>query len=116
MDKKDEVSLRGILKYSMRIESYMAIINNNKEGFYNNSMLRDAVSMCIQTIGEYVNDLSNDFKSKHVQIPWKDIYNMRNRFAHGYDGMIVDYIWEAATIYVPELKNYCYGLIETEKK
>ena len=38
---------------------------------------------------------------------------MRNRFAHGYDGMDEDIIWVTATEYIPELKNYCEDILKS---
>jgi uncharacterized protein with HEPN domain len=36
-------------------------------------------------IGELVHYLSNNFKNETAKtVPWQNIVNMRNRFAHGY--------------------------------
>ena len=40
---------------------------------------------------------------------------MRNMFAHGYDLMDKDIIWEVAVTDVPTLEKFCDSLIAKEK-
>lgn len=53
--------------------------------------------MNIMQIGELTKNLSDDFKESTKQIiPWKQIYDTRCRFAHGYRLMAKSEIWDTA--------------------
>ena len=78
------------------------------EAFETNNTFRDSVSMNILQIGELSNNLSKEFKdSTQHEVPWWKIYDMRNHFAHGYDSMDDEMIWNTAMPDVPELRSFC---------
>lgn len=58
-------------------------------------------------IGELVKHLPSDFTKAHHEIPWKGIAGMRDRIAHGYETIDVNYLWSFAKVDVPELLKFC---------
>ncbi|MCL1935476.1 MAG: DUF86 domain-containing protein [Defluviitaleaceae bacterium] len=106
MKNDDKKAIYGILKYISQIEGTIERLNLTQDTFSLDYVGKNSISMCIQTIGEYANDLSNELQRKYNEVPWRKMIDMRNRFAHGYDSMDEDIIWEVATFYIPELKNY----------
>ena len=64
--------------------------------------------MCILQIGELVEKLSDDFRSKNSKMPWRDIKAMRNITAHNYG----EILWGTATSDIPLLKDYCQSFIK----
>jgi uncharacterized protein with HEPN domain len=55
--------------------------------FMADTMVQDAVLRNIEILGEATRNLMEsmpDLQSTYPQIPWIDIYAMRNRVAHGY--------------------------------
>ena len=75
------------------IERILDNINNiedllqstTEESFLSN--LKDYNALCLEfiQIGEKVNMLDDDFYDKHPEIPWHELYGLRNRIVHGYD-------------------------------
>jgi uncharacterized protein with HEPN domain len=69
--------------------------------------------MSLQQIGTLSGVLSDSFKdSSKERMPWGIMRNMRNRFAHTYELMDKNIIWETATQDIPNLLLFCEEVIE----
>lgn len=66
-------------------------------------MLLSAIIRELEIIGEAGNMISEDFKIKHSQIPWKDLIGMRNRLIHAYFDVNLDIVWKTVSEDVPDL-------------
>jgi uncharacterized protein with HEPN domain len=53
-----------------------------------------------------------EFSAAHSQIPWQDIYLMRNQVSHGYFSVDLEIIWKTLLRDIPELRQQLYRLIE----
>jgi uncharacterized protein with HEPN domain len=71
--------------------------------YTHNRMLRGAVERHLEIIGEAANRVSNEFQTKHSEIPWRRIIAQRHVIAHEYGEIKHELIWKVATVYVPEL-------------
>ena len=58
-----------------------------------NLALQDATLFRLQTIGEAVNQLRDELKQKHPEIPWRQIVGFRNMLAHVYWRVDLATIW-----------------------
>lgn len=67
------------------------------------ALLRAAAQRCIQIIAEATRKIHSNFKEQHPEIPWRDIYAMRNRITHEYGNLNDSYVWAAISIDVPKL-------------
>jgi uncharacterized protein with HEPN domain len=79
-----------------------------QEQFLADSMVQDAVLRNIEILGEATRNLMEclpDLQSIHPQIPWMDIYAMRNRVAHGYFFINFELVWSVAIKDIPELRQ-----------
>lgn len=59
-------------------------------------MVQDAVIRNIEIIGEASNNIQcvdPEFAMRHKDIPWRVMYTMRNRVAHGYDEVDLKVVW-----------------------
>lgn len=72
-----------------------------------------AVLYEILIIGEAVNRLSAEFRTKHSAIPWKDIIGMRNVLAHQYDKVDSEVVWDVIQQDIPELIALLSPLLST---
>ena len=48
----------------------------------------------LSQIGELANRLDSEFTEAHSDIPWKQLYGLRNRIVHDYDGVNLSLVWE----------------------
>jgi uncharacterized protein with HEPN domain len=97
--------LSHILQAIERIHRYTDIMD--EAGFLQNEMAQDAVIPNIEIIGEAARNIERHcpkFASEHSEIPWEDIYLMRNRVAHGYFSVDLAIVWKAAQRDIPELE------------
>jgi uncharacterized protein with HEPN domain len=57
----------------------------------------------LQTIGEAARRVSEESRSAHPEIDWKDMIGMRSRLVHDYMNIDFNAVWKAATVDVPRL-------------
>jgi len=74
-------------------------------------MLQDAVERRVEIIGEAARRLSDGFREKHPEIPWRPIIATRHILSHEYDVINDETIWRVATIHVPALVDLLKPLI-----
>jgi uncharacterized protein with HEPN domain len=75
----------------------------------------DAVIRNFEIIGEASKKLSDSIKSKYPEVPWQEMYYLRNRVSHEYFGVDYEIIWDIAKNYLPENKTQIDLIIEKEK-
>lgn len=99
-------------EYRGIIERILDNINNiedllqstTEDSFLSN--LKDYNALCLEfiQIGEKVNMLDDDFYDKHPEIPWHELYGLRNRIVHGYDKVNKAIIWSTIIQDIPVIK------------
>ena len=75
----------------------------------------DAVIRNFEIIGEASKNLDEIIKDKFPDIPWKEMYYLRNRVSHDYFGVDYEIIWDVATHYLPGNKAQIDKIITIEK-
>ncbi len=77
-------------------------------------MLVDACVFNLMQIGELAKQQLSDEAKEDLQIiPWKQLYGMRNRIVHGYDGVNLNIVWAAIKNDIPVLNNNLKNIIDT---
>ena len=102
--KKDKAYLKDILDAISDIEEFIA--NINEAEFYKNKEKKYAVVRALEIIGEAAKNLSKEVRSKHKEIPWKDIAGMRDKLIHGYFGIKWELVWQTVKNKIPEIKKH----------
>lgn len=95
-----------LLQACDRILQYTSQITRDQ--FLADSMVQDAVLRNIEILGEATKNLlecTPDLLSVYPNIPWIDIYGMRNRIAHGYFFINHELVWTVAVVNIPELRQ-----------
>jgi len=64
----------------------------------------DAVIRNFEIIGEASRNVAPEIKEKYPDVPWEEMYLLRNRISHEYFGIDYEIIWDVATNYLPENK------------
>lgn len=103
--KSEQIALQKMLRYCDEIAQILKKHHSNREEFENDTEFQFACGMCIIQIGELVARLDEDFVKNYPDIPWRQIKGMRNIYAHDYDIIDNDIIWETITKEIPELKE-----------
>lgn len=75
----------------------------------------DAVIRNFEIIGEASKNLPLDFKDNHPEIPWIEMYLLRNKVSHEYFGVDYEIIWDVASNYLPENKKQIEDILNAEK-
>ena len=105
MDSRDIVVLRKILQ---RIASVLRYCENchSMEEFEADSMRVEATVFNLVQIGELAKvSLSDTAKAQLNNIPWHQLYGMRNRIVHGYDSVNMRIVWDTVQSGIPELNE-----------
>ena len=97
--------------YCREIQGTLDYFGRDEQRFYADYIMRNALSMPLQQIGELATHVSDDFIAAHTAIPWKQIKGMRTWFAHQYWDMSFDKIWVTLTEDVPELLRQCEAIL-----
>ena len=103
MSKDNIVYLGHILNCVLKIQEYMKGIT--LEQFINNDEKQDAVVRNFEVIGEATSRISDEFKIKNNQLPWRKMKAMRNFLIHDYEEVDLKLVWEAIMVDLPELKT-----------
>jgi len=96
-----------------RIIEYIG--NKDFEEFRDNNMVVDAVVRNLEIIGEATNNLPEEVKDRHPEIPWRKMYGLRNVVWHEYFGIDYEMIWEIAQNNLPENIKEMKRIVEEEK-
>ena len=75
----------------------------------------DAVIRNFEVIGEASKNLPIEIKTKYPEVPWDEMYLLRNKVSHEYFGVDYEIIWDVATNYLPENKLQIDSILNQEK-
>jgi len=115
--KKDELRaldyLVHILQAMERIGTYTDDVD--EVGFLESEMVQDAVIRNIEIVGEAARNIakhSPEFAIRYSNVPWEDMYWMRNRVSHGYFSVDLEVIWNTVKRDIPELKQQIKDILQ----
>jgi uncharacterized protein with HEPN domain len=66
----------------------------------------------IEIIGEAASNVSEQLRTRHPEIPWRRIVDMRNVLIHGYFGIDLSEVWRVVENDLPRLKEQVKGILE----
>ena len=113
-DKRVSI-LEKVIRYCEQIHKTTERFGKTYETFYADFDYQNACSMCIFQIGELASRLPEDFRAKYDQIPWTLIRAMRNMFAHEYEKVSIEDLWETIATDIPILKASCEEILHSLK-
>jgi uncharacterized protein with HEPN domain len=61
-------------------------------------------------IGEAANRLPQEFKDRHVDVPWHRIVGLRHRVVHDYLDVNLDLVWAIVETELPQLVAQLSGI------
>ena len=92
-----------ILTAISRIFEYTA--DYDYPGFKRDYKTVDAVIRNFEIIGEAAKNIPKEIKEQYPDVPWNEMYSMRNRISHAYFGIDYEIIWDIIKNHLPENKE-----------
>ncbi len=106
---RDEAALVDIARAARLVLEFKQ--DMNKEAFLGDLKTQSAVLHQLMLMGEAVKRMSQDFRARHLEVPWTLIAGMRDKLIHGYDIVDLDEVWKTADTDVPELLSAIESLL-----
>lgn len=82
---RNDLVIEKMLRLIEKIRKYSAGLDY--ESFTQNDMIVEACVFHIGQLGEAANKIDEKFEEEHPQIPWRQLYGLRNRIVHDYEGV-----------------------------
>ena len=98
---RNDVIIEKMIDIIEKLQSYIG--ENDYKTFSENDMLVDASVFNLSQLREVANRIDSEFEAAHPEIPWRQIYGLRNRVIHDYEGINLNLIWEIITEDLPVL-------------
>ena len=105
--------LEDILLSINRIAEYLD--NSTFDDFRKDYKTVDAVVRNFEIIGEASKNVPLEVKEKYPNVPWAEMYLMRNKVTHEYFGIDYEIIWDIAKNHLPENKDQIQGILNQLK-
>lgn len=80
-------------------------------GFLANRVLMRATERSVEIIGEAAKRVSEDFRTAHPEISWRQIIGQRNILAHEYGQIDHELLYRTATEDIPTLADQLESLL-----
>lgn len=75
----------------------------------------DAVIRNFEIIGEASKNLSTSIKDKYTNVPWEEMYRLRNRISHEYFGIDYEIIWDIISRHLPKNHKDIKVILDIER-
>lgn len=116
MRLRDKQRIQKIEEYCEDIQTTVRRYGNSFEIFQADQDYQHSVSFCILQIGELVNGLTDEFRSRTKErIQWQQIKAMRNIVVHDYGHIDLEVVWSVVVVNIPELKQFCHEQLGAEE-
>ena len=96
-----------------RVQEY--IVGLDFQHFKRDYKTVDAVVRNFEIIGEASKNVPQTIKERYTNIPWEEMYRLRNRISHEYFGIDYEILWEIATKHLPQNYNDIKVVLEQEQ-
>ncbi len=103
MSRSDAERTADILDAAQELVDAVAV---GHDEFVTTPLRVRAAERLLEIIGEASNQLSDEFKTGHPDVPWSDNVALRVLLAHHYHRVDVEQVWNIATTSVPDLVRH----------
>ncbi len=106
-EKDDAYYVAKIIKDLSYIAEHMA--DESESAFSRNEILQDAMMFRLIQISENARRLSEGYMNRHAQIPWGDVFGLRNRIVHDYGAVDLHIVYVTLRTDLPVLLDMLRG-------
>jgi uncharacterized protein with HEPN domain len=111
--KKEErnyaMYLQDLLLAMTRIAEYLE--GYDFDQFKKDYKTVDAVIRNFEIIGEAAKNLPDHIKEKNPDLPWDEMYLLRNKVSHEYFGIDYEIIWDVCINHLPENRKQIQSIL-----
>lgn len=100
--KTDKIYLAHILE---SIENIELFVKPGQEEFYSSKLIQHAVMRNLEILGEATKKISQEFRNKNDNIPWREMAGLRDVLIHNYLGIDLRIVWNVVEIELPKIKG-----------
>ena len=115
MNSKDRQILLHIMKHCNEVAETVQRFSASKALFMSDHVFYNACSMAIFQVGELSKRFSEEFKAVHNHLPWNDMRGMINLFAHEYESVNKELLWETVQTDIPNLYDELKIILYAER-
>lgn len=105
---RNEIILQKMYRYTEKLIRYCA--GYTYDSFAEDTKLVEACVFNLSQLGELCRIADSSFIQTHPEIPWREMYGLRNRIVHDYEGVNLRLVWEIISEDIPELKKTLQNL------
>jgi uncharacterized protein with HEPN domain len=98
---RDKRYLSDILECIVQIEEYTI---GGKETFMGSRLIQDATIRNFEIMGEATKRLSEELRTTHSNVPWKQMAGFRDVLIHDYLRVDRDEVWDVVASNLPDLR------------
>ena len=99
-DRDPMLYLEDIALSMKRVQEYIQGLDFQHFKWDNKTV--DAVIRNFEIIGEASKNVPGRIKEKYTNIPWEEMYRLRNRISHEYFGIDYEILWDIANKHLPQ--------------
>ena len=100
-EKNDSYFVEKIKTGIIFITAHMKDVDLRELG--ENEVLLDSMMFRMIQISENAKKLSDDYRKSNINIPWNEIFGLRNRIVHDYGKVDINIVYETLKRDLPEL-------------
>ena len=100
---RNEVIVRKMAGYVSKVLGYCE--GCTYDSFVADSKLVEACVFNLSQLGELCRIADEDYKAEHPGLPWHEMYGLRNRIVHDYEGVNLRLVWEIISEDLPEVQK-----------
>jgi len=110
MLREDDVYIHHIID---AIRKASLFVKDRKRNDLNkDDMLSLSLVRLLEIIGEAASGVSEEYREKYPDIPWRKMIGLRNRLIHGYFDINLDIVWDTVNTDLPPLLTNLEKIIE----
>ena len=114
MSERDREIIGLIVELCGTCSEILDSIGGDYQTLKENKIYSYSCGMCVLQIGEMSSRLSEEFRKKHDDIPWRLIKDTRNFYVHNYFSIDMEVLWSTITESLPDLKTKCERILSEQ--
>jgi uncharacterized protein with HEPN domain len=98
---RDDATLVDIVRAARLAVEFLG--DYGRDDFFGDAKTQSAILHQLLLLGEAVKRLSDEFRARHEEVPWKMMAGMRDKLIHEYEAVDLEEVWNTVTADIPRL-------------